>query len=311
MQNCEAKYEEFFKMQTIFNKIGLVTGENLESKIEHSQKTLIGNTNTINELNELLNKDYEQLNKFNTELEEINKRYIDFTKSKPQIPEFVPCQYIDDKIYKNFYPSDDMCNRLISQTTTDLNFYNSLIEIVLVWEKSIHSERQSSLYETILEYVDVVGATCIGINSNKLFANIPFDVVIVDESGQIQLHNLMVPLSRASKAILVGDHKQLPPVVDDELAAELEEQGFDPIFLQKSWFEILWDPMPDDHKTMLDTQFRCPSIISDFVSKAFYESKYFAGSGMEKKQPILPYFNSTMTFIDLSLIHISEPTRPY
>ena len=27
--------------------------------------------------------------------------------------------------------------------------------------------------------------------------------------------------------------------------------------------------MPEDHKTMLDTQFRCPAIISDFVSKAF------------------------------------------
>lgn len=301
-QNCEAKYEEFFKKQTIFNKIGLVAGENLESKITHGQNILVENSNKINELNELLNNDYEQLNKFNSQLEDVNQRYLDFTQSKPKIPEFVSCQYIDDKIYKSFYPSDEMCNRLISQTTTDLNFYNSLIEIVSVWERSMHSERQSSLYETILEYVDVVGATCIGINSNKLFANIPFDVVIVDESGQIQLHNLMVPLSRASKAILVGDHKQLPPVVDDELAAELEEQGFDPIFLQKSWFEILWDTMPQDHKTMLDTQFRCPAIISDFVSKAFYESKYFAGSGMEKKQPILPYFNSTMTFIDTSKV---------
>ncbi len=304
-QNCEVKYEEFFKKQTIFNKIGLLANESLGSKITHSQNIFVENTTKFNELSELLDKDYTQLSKFNTQLEEINQKYLDFRKLKPQIPEFTPCQYIEDKIYKSFYPSDDMCNKLISQTRTDLNFYNSLIEIVSIWEKSMHSERQSSLYETILEYVDVVGATCIGINSNKLFANIPFDVVIVDESGQIQLHNLMVPLSRASKAILVGDHKQLPPVVDDELSGELEEQGFDPIFLQKSWFEILWNPMPDDHKTMLDTQFRCPSIISDFVSKAFYESKYFAGSGMENKQPILPNFNSTMTFIDTSKIYPS------
>lgn len=302
IENCEAKYEEFFKKQTIFNKIGLVPGESLESKMVHSQNVLVENTNKINELNELQSQDHEQLNKFSTLLEELNQKYLDFAKSKPQIPDFIPCPYIDDNIYKNFYPSDDMCNRLISQTNADLNFYDSLIEVVTIWERSMQNERQSSLYETILEYVDVVGATCIGINSNKLFADIPFDVVIVDESGQIQLHNLMVPLSRASKAILVGDHKQLPPVVDDELSAELEEQGFDPVFLQKSWFEVLWDPMPEDHKTMLDTQFRCPAIISDFVSKAFYESKYFAGSGMEKKQPILPCFNSTMTFIDTSKI---------
>ncbi len=300
--NCEVKYEEFFKKQTIFNKIGFVTKENLESKIEHSKNVFIENTHKIKELNQLLTDEYEQLNLFNSQLEELEEKYLNFSNTKPQIPEFISCPYVDDKIYKNFYQSNDILNKLISQTTIDLDYYNSLIEVVSEWERSMHSERQSSLYETILEYVDVVGATCIGINSNKLFANIPFDVVIVDESGQIQLHNLMVPLSRASKAILVGDHKQLPPVVDDELAAELEVQGFDPIFLQKSWFEILWDPMPEDHKTMLDTQFRCPAIISDFVSKAFYESKYFAGSGMEKKQPILPHFNSTMAFIDTSKV---------
>lgn len=302
VENSELKYEEFFQKQTIFTKIGITSGETIETKISHSQNILLENRKKIDELKEMLSNDYDQLNKLTIKLEELNEQYLDFMKSKPIFQEFTPCVYINDNIYRSFYPSDEMCNKLISQIKIDLDFYNSLIEIVSIWEKSMNNERQTSLYETILEYVDVVGATCIGINSNRLFADIPFDVVIVDESGQIQLHNLMVPLSRASKAILVGDHKQLPPVVDDELALEIEEEGVNPIFLQKSWFEILWDPMPEDHKTMLDTQFRCPSIISDFVSKAFYESKYFAGSGMEKKEPILPHFNSTMTFIDTSTI---------
>ena len=286
----------------MYKKISFYVEEKLQQKIEHSKDAFIENTTKLKELKQLILEGEEHLKLLHSQLENIEKEYLNFTSSKPQIPEFVSCQYIDDSIYARFNNSKEVYDRLITQSTVDLEYYNSLIDVISEWEKSIHSERQSSLYETILEYVDVVGATCIGINSNKLFANIPFDVVIVDESGQIQLHNLMVPLSRASKAILVGDHKQLPPVVDDELAAELEEQGFDPIFLQKSWFEILWDPMPEDHKTMLDTQFRCPAIISDFVSKAFYEDKYFAGSGMEKKQPILPSFNATMAFIDTSKI---------
>ncbi|MCK5293657.1 MAG: hypothetical protein KAJ49_03320, partial [Arcobacteraceae bacterium] len=247
----------------------------------------------------------EELNALNTKLDEFNIQYLELMKSKPIYPQFIPCPYVDDNKYKSFFPSDDKCNQLILKINNDLSFYSSLIEIISIWEKSMHNERQSSLYTTILEYVDVVGATCIGINSNKLFADIPFDVVIVDESGQIQLHNLMVPLSRASKAILVGDHKQLPPIINDELEVELEDQGFDPTFLQKSWFEILWNQMPNDHKTMLDTQFRCPVIISDFVSSAFYESKYFAGSGMELKKPILPEYNTTMTFIDTSKVYPS------
>ena len=302
IDNSEEKYVEFFKKQEKKKKISFHVEEKLQQKIEHTKDAFIENTTKLKELKQLILEGEEHLKLLHSQLENIEKEYLNFTSSKPQIPEFVSCQYIDDSIYARFNNSKEVYDRLITQSTVDLEYYNSLIDVISEWEKSIHSERQSSLYETILEYVDVVGATCIGINSNKLFANIPFDVVIVDESGQIQLHNLMVPLSRASKAILVGDHKQLPPVVDDELAAELEEQGFDPIFLQKSWFEILWDPMPEDHKTMLDTQFRCPAIISDFVSKAFYEEKYFAGSGMEKKQPILPSFNATMAFIDTSKI---------
>ena len=302
IDNSEEKYVEFFKKQAMYKKISFYVEEKLQQKIEHSKDAFIENTTKLKELKQLILEGEEHLKLLHSQLENIEKEYLNFTSSKPQIPEFVSCQYIDDSIYARFNNSKEVYDRLITQSTVDLEYYNSLIDVISEWEKSIHSERQSSLYETILEYVDVVGATCIGINSNKLFANIPFDVVIVDESGQIQLHNLMVPLSRASKAILVGDHKQLPPVVDDELAAELEEQGFDPIFLQKSWFEILWDPLPEDHKTMLDTQFRCPAIISDFVSKAFYEEKYFAGSGMEKKQPILPSFNATMAFIDTSKI---------
>ncbi len=55
---------------------------------------------------------------------------------------------------------------------------------------------------------------------------------------------------------------------------------------------------PEDRKIMLDTQFRCPSMISDFVSEAFYEGKYFAGVGMDKKQPLLSYCPQPMIWID-------------
>ena len=78
----------------------------------------------------------------------------------------------------------------------------------------------------LIEKVNVVGATCIGINTKALFKDLDFDIVIVDESGQIQIHNLIVPLSRAQKVILVGDHKQLPPVVSDEVLDEVNERGF-------------------------------------------------------------------------------------
>lgn len=174
------------------------------------------------------------------------------------------------------------------------------------WHKTISNQRQEGLYSILLNFVDVVGATCIGINTNKFFKEALFDVVIVDESGQIQLHNLSVPLSRAPKAILVGDHKQLPPVVKDELVdevasrAEADSGDIDTKLLKKSWFELLWDSAPEDRKAMLNTQFRCPAVISDYISAAFYENKYFAGAGMAEKKPLSSFFSSPMVFIDTS-----------
>ncbi len=168
------------------------------------------------------------------------------------------------------------------------------------WFNKLKTERQQALYKILIENVNVVGATCIGINTKALFRELDFDVVIVDESGQIQLHNLIVPLSRAGKAILVGDHKQLPPVVSDEVLEEIELKDFEDYkdLYRLSWFEHLWNAAPEDRKIMLDTQFRCPSMISDFVSDAFYEGKYFAGVGMDKKKPLLAYCPQPMVWID-------------
>jgi superfamily I DNA and/or RNA helicase len=161
-------------------------------------------------------------------------------------------------------------------------------------------EGQAGLLPLLLSLVDVVGATCIGIDSKPQFREVPFDVVIIDESGQIQLHNLMVPLSRAPKAILVGDHLQLPPVVDDALQSHVEERGGSTDFLMRSWFEKLWGEAPSSRKLMLDTQFRCPPVISNYISAQFYDSAYYAGKGMSDKRPLLALAKSCLLFIDTS-----------
>lgn len=168
------------------------------------------------------------------------------------------------------------------------------------WFTRLRNERQQDLYKILMENVNVVGATCIGINTNKLFRDIAFDVVIVDEAGQIQIHNIAVPLSRAPKVILVGDHKQLPPIVQDEIVQEIEARGAgdNAELYAKSWFENMWDRTPQDRRVILDTQFRCPKPISDFVSAAFYDGDYHAGAGMEKKQSILSFCVGPMAFVD-------------
>jgi len=261
------------------------------SRIRESQYNNSLSEKEKKELAESLNKDMSQI----------------FQKIKDTIPEkpkkmlqYYPIFALDIDI-NGIKPFDvDISLHEIEQ---QLVGYVEIEDIISKWKDDITESRQKALYSTLLSMVDVVGATCIGINTTKSFTDIDFDVSIIDESGQIQVQNLLVPLSRSPKAILVGDHKQLPPVTDEALKEEVvsrigEENNIE--MLEKSFFEILWDITPENRKVMLDTQYRCPKVISEFISSAFYENKYFAHDSMADTKPFYPIFDNNLIFIDTS-----------
>ncbi|XP_040995352.1 DNA replication ATP-dependent helicase/nuclease JHS1 [Juglans microcarpa x Juglans regia] len=70
-----------------------------------------------------------------------------------------------------------------------------------------------------LDQVKVVAVTCLGITS-PLLSNKRFDVCIMDEAGQTSLPVSLGPLMFASTFVLVGDHYQLPPLVQSTEARE-------------------------------------------------------------------------------------------
>lgn len=65
----------------------------------------------------------------------------------------------------------------------------------------------------------VVATTCLGVN-HPIFNQRVFDYCIVDEASQITLPVCLGPIRMAKKFILVGDHYQLPPLVQNKEAAE-------------------------------------------------------------------------------------------
>lgn len=176
-----------------------------------------------------------------------------------------------------------------------------ICDAVKIWKEESDGQQNYALIPMILQSVDIVGATCIGINSQKRFASLDFDVAIIDEAGQIQVHNALVPMSVARKAIMLGDHKQIPPVADKELVELCEHNGVKADLLNKSLFEFMYFNLPDSHKTMLDTQFRMPSEIADTISTWFYEGKYkSAGFKMNLKSLMPSVFSSPYAVIDTS-----------
>ncbi|CAH8383900.1 unnamed protein product [Eruca vesicaria subsp. sativa] len=97
-------------------------------------------------------------------------------------------------------------------------------------DEAVHEEVRESCFsamdmcsvddiKTKLDQVKVVASTCLGINSPYL-VNRRFDVCIIDEAGQIALPVSIGPLLFASTFVLVGDHYQLPPLVQSTEARE-------------------------------------------------------------------------------------------
>lgn len=170
-------------------------------------------------------------------------------------------------------------------------------------------------------YIQVVGATCIHIASGVYEDyQLVFDYVIMDESSKATPGEALVPLSMARNVVLVGDHKQLPPVVttDLDLRKEIEDQGID---LDKEFGESLFeklilaferDPKKSLYCSMLTTQYRMPRQIAELVSKHFYDGKLKSPSPSidpdydKKKAHNLPLKKNT-SIIFLSTSKLPEP----
>lgn len=176
------------------------------------------------------------------------------------------------------------------------------IDITDKWLEDL-SLRQDVLTEVTAEDIKVIGATCIGVNTNKLFNNIEYDVAIIDEAGQITLHDVIVPISKAKKVIVIGDHMQLPPVTDDDFINKAREEfkemevDFYETYKQ-SLFEKLFYEADESHKIMLDTQFRMHENIAEPISQLFYGGNYKTGCKTEHRLIDIAGFKDPMVFLD-------------
>jgi hypothetical protein len=110
-----------------------------------------------------------------------------------------------------------------------------------------------------------------------------YEYVIVDEAARVSPRDLMVPMAQGKRIILVGDHRQLPHIIDEEVARQMDagETGQDENdWLKKSMFHYLFSERLKNlentdgitRRVTLDKQYRMHPILGDFISRNFYES---------------------------------------
>ena len=114
----------------------------------------------------------------------------------------------------------------------------------------------------------VVATTCLGIN-HGLFNARTFDYCIVDEASQITLPVCLGPIRNARTFILVGDHYQLPPLVQNK---EAQEGG-----LNVSLFKLLSDAHPAS-VVNLEHQYRMAEDVQVLSSELVYGGRLKCGN---------------------------------
>lgn len=157
--------------------------------------------------------------------------------------------------------------------------YAVLYEYLFDLENDIDGVRSA-----VRDYTVVLAATCqqaVGFQMSlqkgeqSVFAN-----VIVDEAARANPLDLFIPMALAERRIiLVGDHRQLPHILEPDVEGQLELSVSDETqkALRRSLFQRLFESMrareaADGIKrtVTLDVQYRMHPILGGFVSDTFY-----------------------------------------
>lgn len=160
------------------------------------------------------------------------------------------------------------------------------------WKKALEDKQTlcRDFADKYFSYINVFAATCSECGSHKFretyediffTKNVEFDVVIMDEASKATPPELVLPLTLGKKVIIIGDHKQLPPMIDEnEFGEALEKVGAKELIenwtkddYKISQFEKLFVNAPKSIVASLDTQFRMHEQIMNCITQFYKDQK--------------------------------------
>lgn len=133
---------------------------------------------------------------------------------------------------------------------------------------------------------------------NSIQNGFMFDYVIIDEASQVDLLAGSLALSCAKNAIIVGDEKQLPQIVDESIKEKISNYDVDIChdYFQNSMLKAItrtYENMIPEQT--LKEHYRCHPKIIEFCNKRFYNNELIAFSTKEHlkiKKPLVLYYTA-------------------
>lgn len=111
---------------------------------------------------------------------------------------------------------------------------------------------------------------------SSLGKNMVYDYLIMDEASQVDVATGALALSCTKNVVIVGDTKQLPNVVSNDMKkrtnAIMESFHIDPCysFADNSFLKSICSILPDVSQTLLREHYRCHPKIIGFCNQKFY-----------------------------------------
>lgn len=190
-------------------------------------------------------------------------------------------------------------DRIVKKISNDPKYSSA----VSSWKNELEAKDKHSRTEFSRLYrsnVNLVAATCSICGSRDFMesysdmfggnerSDMFFDVVIMDEASKATPLEMAVPLVLGKKIIVIGDHKQLPPMMDENTIDSALEKICKKNIAEKlqkaeSQFKRLFEAAAKVRKTIvatLDTQYRMHEQIMNTI-KQFYQEELAATGGLK------------------------------
>lgn len=119
------------------------------------------------------------------------------------------------------------------------------------------------IMDNLLNKAQIITATLVGANHYTV-KNLKYNTLIIDEAGQALEPACWIPILKAEKVILAGDHLQLSPTIKSNEAAR---NGLSNTLLEKA---VLLHP---ESVVLLNEQYRMNKNIMGYSTKVFYDNR--------------------------------------
>ena len=146
--------------------------------------------------------------------------------------------------------------------------------------------------DSIIDKADAVCATTT--LDESLLGDRRFDLVVIDEACQSTEPGCWIPVLRADRLILAGDHCQLPPTV---LSKQAAKEG-----LEVSLLERLVGLYGDRVTRRLNVQYRMHDQIMNFSSEQFYEGT------LESHESVSSHLLTDLDYVDEEFVTLEPVT---